>query len=174
MTVAALTGFALPLATASLLRAMDLAELTSDADQIVVGDVLSSESAWDERHRSIYSTIEMVVQESWKGSPPGNGRIKIRQLGGTVGQVEMTVLGMPRFTLGERALVFLRHAQVVGLTQGKRRVRWDSTNNCWMADVPERAGAIKMELRRNMRSMETSQSESLDEVRERVRALVRN
>jgi hypothetical protein len=154
---------------------MDLAELTTGADQIVVGDVLSSsESAWDAEHRSIYSTVEIGVQESWKGSPPANGRIKIRQLGGTVGQIEMTVLGMPRFTPGERALVFLRHTHVVGMSQGKRNIRWDSASKCWMVDAPDGTGALKVALRGDSRSPEPSQGESLDHLRERVRALVRD
>lgn len=174
LSFAAFAGLALPSATASLLRAMDLAELTTGADQIVVGDVLSSESAWDAEHRSIYSTIEIGVQESWKGSPPANGRIKIRQLGGTVGQIEMSVPGMPRFTPGERALVFLRRTHVVGMSQGKRSVRWDSASKCWMADAPDRTGALKVVLRGDARTPEPSQGESLDHLRERVRALVRD
>jgi hypothetical protein len=57
-----------PVAMASLMRAMDLSELTANADQIVVVDVLSTESAWDGGHRNIYSTVEIKVLESWKGS----------------------------------------------------------------------------------------------------------
>ena len=174
LTVAAFTGLALPLATASLLRAMDLATLTAGADQIVIGEVLSAESTWDGEHRSIYSTIEIGVQESWKGSLPTNGRIRIRQLGGRVGQVEMTVVGMPRFTRGERALVFLRREQVVGMSQGKRTLRWDSASRSWMVDAPDRAGALKVAFRGDPRSLEPLQGESLDHLRERIRALVRD
>jgi hypothetical protein len=174
LTIAAFTVAALPFAMASIIRTMELAELTAAADQIVVADVLSAGSAWDNGHRNIYSTFEISVQESWKGTPPANGRIKIRQLGGTVGEIEMTVLGMPRFTPGERALLFLRQAHVVGMGQGKRQLHWDSTGNRWMADPADRAGAHKVEMRGDSHETEPSQPENLDHLRERVRALMGN
>ena len=172
LAIAAFTGAALPLAMASLMRTMELAELTAASDQIVVADVLSAESAWDNGHRNIYSTFEISVQESWKGAPPANGRIRIRQLGGTVGEIEMTVLGMPQFISGERALLFLRHAHVVGMSQGKRHLHWDSTNKRWMAEASERSGALKVELRGNSRATLPGGPETLDDLRERVRTLV--
>src|ERR1017187_2239065 len=72
---------ALPVARSTLMRTMDLAELTAIADQIVVGDVLSTESAWDSGHRNIYTTIDIGVRESWKGAPPSDGRIRPRRPG---------------------------------------------------------------------------------------------
>src|ERR1017187_4385982 len=71
---------ALPVARSTLMRTMDLAELTAIADQIVVGDVLSTESAWDSGHRNIYTTIDIGVRESWKGAPPSDGRIRPRRI----------------------------------------------------------------------------------------------
>jgi hypothetical protein len=160
---------ALPVAIASLMRSMDLAELTVGADQIVVGDVVSTECAWDTGHRNIYSTIEISVQESWKGSVPNDGRIRIRQLGGTVGEIEMTVHGMARFTRGERELLFLRQAHVVGMGQGKRHVHWDSGNKQWLADAQE-----GLDVARTSGPASSRQPESLSQLREKVRALVRN
>ena len=174
LTVAACAVAALPVAVASLMRAMDLAELTASADQIVVGDVLSTESAWDSGHRNIYSTIEIGVQESWKGSVPNNGRIKIRQLGGAVGEIEMTVHGMARFAPGERALLFLRQAQVVGMGQGKRRVQWNPNTKQWLADSPEGIEVVSAANKANPRASDTHGPEALDRLRERVRALVRD
>ena len=153
----------LPVAKASIVRVMDLAELTAEADRIVVADVVSTQSAWDSRHRNIHTTIEISVQESWKGAVPGDGRIKIRQLGGTVGEIEMAVYGMARFEPGERALLFLRHSGVVGMSQGKWPVRWESTRKRWLVDA-----------RRKSSTAVASQPEQLERLRERVRALVRN
>lgn len=163
---------ALPVAMASLMRSMDLAELTAGADQIVVGDVVLTESAWDSEHRNIYSTIEISVQESWKGSPPSDGRIKIRQLGGTVGEIEMTVHGMARFTRGERALLFLRQARVVGMGQGKRRVQWDPGNKQWLADAPEGLELVSVGAKGSPSLPHGP--EALNQLREKIRALVRN
>ena len=165
---------ALPVARATLMRTMDLAELTATADQIVVGDVLSTDSAWDSGHRNIYTTIDIGVRESWKGAPPSDGRIRIRQLGGSVGEIEMTVLGMARFTPGERALLFLREARVVGWSQGKRGLYWDSPGKRWTVDAPDRAGILSVDAHGNTRAGAPNASESLDRLRERVRALVRN
>ena len=174
LAVAVCALAARPIATASLMRAMDLAELTASADQIVVGDVLSANSAWDNGHRNIYSTIEISVQESWKGVAPSDGKIRIRQLGGTVGEIEMTVHGMPRFAPGERALLFLRQARVVGMGQGKRRVHWDSAGKRWLADAPEGSGIVAIATQGTPRASEPNQPEALDRLRERVRVLVRN
>jgi hypothetical protein len=167
------TVIALPLAVASLIRLMDLPELTTTADQIVVADVLSVRSAWDTSHRNIYTTIEIGVRESWKGTVPSHGRIAIRQLGGTVEDIEMTVHGMPRFTEGERAVVFLQRAQVVGMSQGKRRLHWDSANKRWMADPPARTDIVTIERNGRLRMASPSPAESsLDSLREQVRTLV--
>ena len=174
LAIAAYAVAALPVAMASIMRAMDLAELTTSADQIVIGDVVSTESAWDSGHRNIYSTIEISVQESWKGSVPNDGRIRIRQLGGAVGDIEMTVHGMARFTRGERALVFLRQAQVVGMGQGKRHVQWDPGNKQWLADVTEGVEVVSAGGKASPRVDDTRQPEALNRLRERVRALVRN
>lgn len=172
MAIATCAVAALPVATASLMRAMDLAELTASADQIVVGDVVSTECEWDGGHRNIYSTIEISVQESWKGSPPNNGRIKIRQLGGTVGEIEMTVHGMARFTRGERALLFLRQSGVVGMGQGKRHVQWDPGNKQWLVEAAEGIEVVSAGAKGS--PGDAHRSEALNQLRERVRALVRN
>ena len=163
---------AAPVAMATLMRAMDLSELAASADQIVVGDVVSTESAWDSGRRNIYSTIEISVQESWKGATPGDGRIKIRQLGGTVGDIEMTVHGMARFTPGERSLLFLRQARVVGRGQGKRAVHWDTAGKRWLADAPDRSRVLGVDAQGRPRAAESEVPEALDRLRERVRALV--
>lgn len=163
---------AAPAAMASLMRAMELSELTVDADQIVVGDVVSTESAWDSGHRNIYSTIEISVLESWKGVVPGNGSIRIRQLGGTVGDIEMSVHGMARFAPGERTLLFLRQARVVGMGQGKRAVRWDAAGKQWLADAPDRSRILGVDAQGRPRAAEPAPPEALDRLRERVHALV--
>lgn len=128
-------------AGASLLRSMDLAELTHAAEIIVVGAVARTESAWDAQQRTIYSTVEIAVDEAWKGSVPTNGRIRLRHAGGKVGDLEMTVHGEGRFLEGERVLVFVRAGRLVGMGQGKRVLAWDSTAKCWMAAPWDHAGA---------------------------------
>jgi hypothetical protein len=147
-------------ARASLLLALDTPALVERADAIAVVDVASAHAAWDARHERIVSTIDLTVVESWKGTAAPASRIVVEQPGGTVGDITMTVHGMPRFSPGERALVFLRgpldRTAVVGLAQGKRLVRLDAAAGRPMVAAPD----IKSALR------------PLDDLRAEVRALV--
>ena len=132
---------------ASLIRAMKLGELVASADAIVVGKVVSSGAAWDLQHRRIISTIEVDIEEIWKGLTVVNRRITIVQPGGSVGDIEMTVLGMPSFSVGERTLLFLlgqRHFQVAGMGQGKRALAWDDTRKQWLAETPDVEGVVEV------------------------------
>jgi hypothetical protein len=161
-----------PAATASLVRALDLPALVAEADQIVVGDVLSVHAAWDLQHRTIHTTVEVTVRESWKGSPPSEGRITLRQLGGTVGDIEMKVHGLARFEKGERTLLFLRRAQVVGMSQGKRNLRWENQGKRWMVDSTHSDGAVSLDARGKLHPPPREIPQDLDQLRERVRGLV--
>lgn len=159
-------------AQASLTRAMDLSELTDSADHVVVADVARVASQWDDDHRNIITTVEIAVQESWKGSPPSDGKIRIRQPGGTVGDIEMTVVGMPRFSVGERALLFVQKASVVGMGQGKRPLRWDANQKNWLVERADSAGAVRLDRQGRLRAEVSSTPETLDSMRSKVRALL--
>jgi hypothetical protein len=173
LALAVCTLAAPSVAIASLVRAMDLVEMTARADQIIVGDVVSVQTTWDASHRTIYSTIELNVQESWKGSTPASGRISIRQPGGRVGEIEMTVHGMSSFSAGERTLLFLERAHVVGMGQGKRRLYREPSSQRWLAEARDVSGAVVIGTKGQMAVLATGQPEMLDSLREKIRALVR-
>jgi len=162
----------LPHAHASLVRAMELAELTAAAEQIVVADIARVESQWDEAHRTIHSIVELRVRESWKGNPPADGKMVLRQPGGSVGEIEMTVLGMATFSAGERALLFLDHGIVVGLGQGKRSLRWDEPSKRWLIDPPDASSTVRINGRGRIRAAQATPTETLDDLRAKVRALL--
>jgi hypothetical protein len=162
----------LSLAHASLTRAMDLAELTAAAEQVVVAEVAKVESQWDKDHRTISSTIEIRVQESWKGPTPSDGKLLVQQPGGAVGEIEMTVVGMPTFSIGERAVLFLQQARVVGMGQGKRPLHWDGTSKRWFAEPGDAAGAVRVGRDGQLHATERSARESIDSLRTKVRALL--
>jgi hypothetical protein len=172
LVVAASTFVGAPHARASLVRAMDLAELTTTAEQIVVADIAKVESHWDNNHRTIFSTIEIRVQESWKGTPPADGKIVLRQPGGSVGEIEMTVVGMPTFSAGERVLLFLDRAAVVGMGQGKRRLRWDEAGKRWLASPGDASSAVRIDERGQIHAAPASPAETLDALRAKVRVLL--
>lgn len=100
--------FLAPLAHATVAVALSLGDLVRDADHVVVADIVSAKSAWDARHETIVTTIELAVVESWKGDALPAEHIAFDQPGGTVGDITMTVAGLSSFKPGERAVIFLR------------------------------------------------------------------
>lgn len=165
-------------AEASLVMALDLPELTTRADRIVVGEVMSVKSGWDRNRERILSTIEIQVAEVWKGATPGGtGRITVVQPGGVADGIEMKVHGMPAFAAGERAVLFLRGAtgpvSIVGMGQGKRLLRFDTTAKRWMADAGDRSAVIKLGPQGKPDPTGADVPMSLDDLRKRVKALVK-
>jgi hypothetical protein len=165
-------------ALASMVLAMELPELTSRAERIVVGEVTSVNSAWDSRHQRILSTIEVQVAEVWKGQAPANGRLRMVQPGGSADGIEMRVHGLPAFTTGERAVLFLRGAasqplSLVGMGQGKRGLRFEPASKRWMVDGGDRSAAVIFDQKGRPQSAAPVASLPLDELRRQVRALVK-
>ncbi len=172
-----LTALLVPsLAAGSLVQSLDLAELTARAERIVVAQVLSSKSDWDSAHRTIHTRIEIKVEEAWKGAVAPGERIVIVQPGGSVGNIEMRVHGMPGFVVGEKAVLFLAGeaaARVVGMSQGKRSVRWDGTAKRWVAEAAEHSAVVRRDSQGQVQPALPQPAAGLDELREQVRALVR-
>ena len=158
-------------ALATIARALDLQELAASAERIVVADVMRVESAWDAAHRNIHTHVEIAIQESWKGEVPASGRLTLRQLGGTVGEIEMSVLGAAKFLPGERALLFLDRHGLVGMGQGKRALRWEAAGRRWLVEPVERSGATLVDSRGKPRTA-LPPVEDLEHLRSRVARLV--
>lgn len=160
---------------ASLLRAMSLSELVRSANQIVVAKVVSINAAWDSSHRRILSTIEVKIEESWKGSV--DGLVTIVQPGGTVGEIEMTVHGMPRFAVGERSLLFLQghtHFQVVGMCEGKRPLSWDADGKQWLLESPDVEDVVEVDAGGRLHHATPAARLALESMREQVRKMIGN
>jgi hypothetical protein len=164
--------------SASLILALDLPTLVSRADQISVVDVVSVTPAWNQAHDRITTTIDLTVVESWKGAAAPATHLRVVQPGGTVGEIEMRVDGMPRFQVGERTLLFLRqrsgadHASVVGMAQGKRPVTREAGSGRWMVSAPDRAGADFVRTTPASGAIFTAHPRALTDLRSEVRALV--
>jgi hypothetical protein len=173
-TLAIVMSLTAPVARASLFRALDLRELTAAAEQIVVADVLRTASDWDAAHRTIHTTIDIMVRDSWKGPPPANGRITLRQLGGRVGDIEMSVHGMATFAAGERVLLFLERSRVVGMAQGKRTLRWSDAARRWLVEPAESGGVPAAPTSPGSGASTPAGAEDLDTLRGRVRDLLRS
>ncbi len=104
--------------------------LVRDADRIIVGTVAGVESfrADLDGNLRIRTRVIFGVGEALRG----RGALMVLEfLGGTVGDVTLTVAGMPHFAIGERYVVFAREGDrwvnpVVGFTQGLLRVSRDA------------------------------------------------
>jgi hypothetical protein len=174
---AALLAFPSP-GSASLILALDLPTLVSRADQISVVDVVSVKSAWNAEHNRITTTIDLTVVDCWKGTAVPATHLQVVQPGGSVGEIEMRVDGMPHFSPGERTLIFLRlhggpdHASVVGMAQGKRPVSREAGSGRWMVSAPDRAGADFVRTSPASAAVFTAHPRPLADLRTEVRALV--
>ena len=86
------------------LLAPELHDLFSDADLVVLGRVrdVSPATAGAQRATLIALDVETIV----KGAAPR--RVIFGAAGGDTGGVHQTILGVPQFRRGERAVVFLR------------------------------------------------------------------
>ena len=103
-----------------------LLQLIERAETIVAGEVLELESAWTESRSTIYTTVTLRVDRRLKGG--GAEVVRFRIPGGTVGDQAMIVTHSPRFSVGERTLVFLGPPRgllprIVGGQAGKRHIR---------------------------------------------------
>jgi hypothetical protein len=119
--MALMAAFLAAPAFATTVAKLDLAQLVKRADLIVQGQVQSVYSQWDEGRHLVFTYISIRVDDSLKGA--SRQSVLIRQIGGTVGTVQMSVAGVPQFKSGEMAVVFLKRQddgtfQVVGMNQG--------------------------------------------------------
>ncbi len=160
---------------ASLILALDLPTLVARADQISVVDVVSVKAAWNAEHDRIVTTVDVAVVDCWKGSAAPASHVTVVQPGGTVGGLTMRIDGMPHFSPGERALLFLRgsaeRASVVGMAQGKRPLSREAGSGRWLVSAPDRAGADFVPTTPASASIFAVRTRPLGDLRSEVRAL---
>lgn len=125
-------GLAAP-ASATIMVPLSLEDLTGDAAAIVRARVVESSAAWDEGRQKIWTTTVLDVSETvWSAAPVGR-QVRVRTLGGEVGDMGMKVAGTPVLKLGEEVLLFLRADSkvagafaVIGMNQGRFSMRTDT------------------------------------------------
>ncbi len=111
-------------AQATIVKSLNLEQMTKAADVIVVGEVLARTSAWNEEKTRIYTVTRIRVAEALKGSSGGD-EIEVRQIGGTVDGLTQSIVGNAKLKEGEEVVLFLDQDErlpyhyVVGMAQGK-------------------------------------------------------
>lgn len=103
----ALVVLAAAMAThASTFLAMDQAELTAASSVVVQGEVVETQSFWDETGRVIVTEAVVVVDEVVAGRAPRE--VRVRTFGGEVAGYHVDAIGFPRFEAGQQVLLFLQ------------------------------------------------------------------
>lgn len=102
-------------AAATQVEAMNLRQLVTEADLVIVGTVVSSESHYDDLER-IVTDDTVRVEDTLHGAR--SSTIVLRRLGGVVGDIGLSIAGEGSYPVGARALLFLRALSPTDLPAG--------------------------------------------------------
>lgn len=106
---------------------LSIDQLARESTLVAHGMVVSKSCRRDAQGR-VFTRVELVVSEVWKGTP--TNRVTIVHGGGILGDRKATVSGQVDYGVGEEVVAFLvfnprGQAVTVGLAQGKFGVRRD-------------------------------------------------
>ena len=106
-----------------------LAELTKEAEAVVVGKVTGVRSEWSSDRKRIFSKVSLSVDQYIKGDTPAR-TVVITQLGGEIDGVGELYSHTARFSKDEEVLVFVKKDRqnnlvVAGGEDGKFKVTKD-------------------------------------------------
>lgn len=106
-----LTLFAARPSSAGVARAIALADLVKASDLIAIGTPVDAYSVWETvgTHKRIVTYSRVLVEETVAGQGT-ESEILVRSLGGRVGTIGQIVHGEPVVVIGQRAMLFARHA----------------------------------------------------------------
>lgn len=104
--------------------------LVSNANTIFVGEVIGVRSIWTAtpQGRAIVTQVTFKVEDVWKGAAGVVTQLEF--LGGTIGETQMEVVGMPTFHEGQRSVLYVSSqvrsaSPLVGFWHGRMRVEKD-------------------------------------------------
>ena len=135
----------------ALMVKLSLEELTLEADSIVTGTVIETESQWDTSGGNIYTTVKIAVTDSFKGNDEPD-YISIIIPGGHVDGITQIVSDTPHFEPGQEALLFLnklpwynlnlggtvpRFFEMCGSFQGKLKIKGDQAGDFFKEELEE-------------------------------------
>ncbi|HKO58327.1 MAG TPA: hypothetical protein VJ276_20855 [Thermoanaerobaculia bacterium] len=152
LLAAALASAALlsaPHAKASLARAVDFDTKVADAESIVLGKVVRTESRWDAGHRWILTYSTFRVEKALKGV--AGSEVTLVTPGGQVGNVGQSTVGIPEFREGDENVVFVKQSQagptVLYFDQGTYEVTRDGNQRMV---TPVSTDAVVVDTQRGM------------------------
>lgn len=171
LAFAAVLAFMPVAAEATIARAVKFDEKVDKAAAIVVGKVVSQQSAWDAKHERILTYSKFQIEQTLKGVPAQE--ITIVTPGGTVGDIAQDYVGVPRFNAGGEHVVFVKNTAagptVLYFDQGAYKVEKDSRGDRIVTPLvtsavlvdSQRGAAVAPESPRSLRDFQGSIRESV-------------
>ncbi len=116
-------------ARATTMVSMSMEQLTQASSDIVQARVVNQVSGWNATHTQIVTITTLAVVQTLKGNAPST--VQVRQLGGSVGNMTVSVPGDIAFRPQGEYVLFLEpgggsNYHVVGMTQGAYPVYQDA------------------------------------------------
>ncbi len=126
VSLLAVLSLALPMQAAVLIH-LTFDEMTDQSSAIFLGRCVDVRSAWSNGDIVTHNVFE--VTDYYKGNL--GSRVTLTELGGQVGNTVAAYSGIPRFRVGEEAVLFVWTGpggshQALGLPQGKFRIKRDA------------------------------------------------
>ena len=124
---AALTGILLGVlwmasgAASAELLPMSIEKMASCANDIIQGTVVAKESRWTDRHQ-IVTDISIKVEDTLKGNSNKGGLFHFTQLGGEKDGIITFSPDLPRWKVGEEAIVFFQNLKSDKIAKSINRV----------------------------------------------------
>jgi hypothetical protein len=141
-----LGSFFLLRAEATTLTRLDLDDLTAESSAVVYGKIVASRVEWN-RSKTMIFTIYTVHADQYLKSALGPV-FELHEPGGVLDGIGMSVAGVPAFTVGQEAVLFVwtdQHGQhqVTGFEQGSFPVRTDPQTGAKVLDRVVRLGSVR-------------------------------
>lgn len=134
-------------ARATTLVRLDLDDLTGESSAVVYGKIAASRVEWNSSRTLIYTVYTVEPMEYLKGRL--GPVFELYEPGGTLDGLQMSVAGVPAFSVGQEAILFVwtdphgQH-QVTGFEQGAFRVRADPQTGLRIVDRVARLGSARV------------------------------
>lgn len=114
-------------ASATVMRYLEIEELTRLSTNVFHGEIISTRVYWDESHTRILTAVRVQVTEAFKGAAQRSDIVTITQAGGELEGIRQDYSGRPSYQVGEAVVLFTKPGRrndhiVIGLKQGKLRV----------------------------------------------------
>ena len=97
--------------SATMVDAPDIDSLISQSDYVVRAVVRAATPEWREHagRRYISTKVELEIRDVIKGAPPMP--LVLNLIGGRIGEDELVVEGLPRFSVGDEQILFVHGEQ---------------------------------------------------------------